>query len=140
MPGPLNVTDFKRYAAFGSGVGIEIGAQHLEVTAARVRPYGIDVLGATTIRDFGQRPAAQWGLEYARFLQEAGASHLAATVLLPRRETIVRQIALPGVAGIYNRHGYDAEKGQALAQLAALIERIVNPPADNVITMREAVS
>jgi hypothetical protein len=47
----------------------------------------------------GQRPAAQWGLEYARFLQEAGASHLAATVLLPRRETIVRQIALPGVAG-----------------------------------------
>jgi hypothetical protein len=99
MPGPLNVTDLKKYAAFGSGVGIEIGAQNLEVTAARVRPHGIDVLGATVIRDFGQRPAAQWGLEYARFLREAGASHLAATVLLPRRETIVRQIALPGVAG-----------------------------------------
>jgi len=99
MPGPLNVADFKKYAAFGSGVGIEIGAHNLAVTAERVRPQGIDVLGATTIRDFGQRPAAQWGVEYARFLQEAGASHLAATVLLPRRETIVRQIALPGVAG-----------------------------------------
>jgi hypothetical protein len=99
MPGPLNVTDLKKYAAFGSGVGIEIGAHDLEVTAARVRPHGVDVLGATAIRDFGQRPAAQWGLEYARFLQEAGASHLAATVLLPRRETIVRQMALPGVAG-----------------------------------------
>ncbi|HXI40809.1 MAG TPA: hypothetical protein VNH83_12560 [Bryobacteraceae bacterium] len=98
MPGPLNIADLKKYAAFGSGVGIEIGRQHLEVTAARVRPQGIDVLGVTTIRDFGQRPAAQWGLEYNRFLQQAGASHLAATVLLPRRETIVRQIALPGVA------------------------------------------
>lgn len=97
MPGPLNVTELKKYAAFGSGVGIEIGAQHLETTVARVRPNGIDVLGVTTIRDFGQRPAAQWGLEYNRFLQDTGASHLAATVLLPRRETIVRQIALPGV-------------------------------------------
>ena len=59
MPGPLNVTDFKKYAAFGSGVGIEIGGQNLEVTAARVRPHGIDVLGATTIRDFGQRPLCE---------------------------------------------------------------------------------
>src|SRR5260370_774375 len=65
---------------------------------AGVRPQGIDVLGVATIRDFGQRPAAQWGLEYSRFLHQAGASHLAATVLLPRRETIVRQLALPGVA------------------------------------------
>src|SRR5215471_11439591 len=99
MPGLLSVTDLKKYAAFGSGVGIEIGAQNLEVAVARVRPHGVDVVGVTTIRDFSQRPAAQWGLEYARFLQETGASHLAATVLLPRRETIVRQIALPGVAG-----------------------------------------
>ncbi len=98
MPGPLNFADLKKYAAFGSGVGVEIGAHDLEVTAVRVRPHGVDVLGATTIRDFGQRPAAQWGAEYARFLQGVGASHLAATVLLPRRETIVRQIALPGVA------------------------------------------
>ena len=98
MPGPRNITDLKKYTAFGSGVGIEIGARHLEVTAARVRPQGVDITGVTTIRDFSQRPAAQLGLEYARFLQEAGAAHLAATVLLPRRETIVRQMALPGVA------------------------------------------
>jgi len=98
MPGPLNFGDLKKYLAFGSGVGIEIGAQDLKVTAARVRPDGVEVVGVTTIRDFSQRPAAQWGLEYSRFLQQAGASHLAATVLLPRRETIVRQIALPGVA------------------------------------------
>lgn len=46
--------------------------------------------------------------------------------------------ALPGVVGIYNRHAYDAEKGHALRQLAALIGRIVNPPTDNIVTMREA--
>jgi hypothetical protein len=98
MPGPLKFADLRKYVAFGSGVGIEIGAHDLELTAVRVRPNGVDVLGATTIRDFSQRPAAQWGAEYARFIEGAGASHLAATVLLPRRETIVRQVALPGVA------------------------------------------
>jgi integrase len=45
-----------------------------------------------------------------------------------------------GVRGIYDRHSYDTEKGHALAQLAALIERIVNPPTDNVVAMHEAVS
>jgi hypothetical protein len=98
MPGPRSLSDLKKFAAFGSGVGIEIAAKDLEVTAVRVRPGGVDVLGTATIRDAGERPAAEWGAEYARFLRETGATHLAATVLLPRRETIVRQIALPGVA------------------------------------------
>jgi integrase len=43
--------------------------------------------------------------------------------------------AIGGVEGIYNRHSYDAEKGHALRELAALIERIVNPHAANVVTM-----
>jgi len=97
MPGPRSA-DFKKFAAFGSGVGIEVGDKNLEVTLARVRPSGIDVAGATTIVDFGDRPAAEWGAEYGRFLREAGGSHLSATVLLPRREVIVRHVALPGVA------------------------------------------
>ncbi len=84
--------------AFGSGVGIEIGPTALEVVAARVRPSQIRVLGRLTIPDFASRPAAEWGADYARFLKSAGAGNLAATVLLPRRETIVRQVALPGVA------------------------------------------
>jgi hypothetical protein len=90
--------DFKKFVAFGSGVGIEIGGKDLEVTAVRVRPSGIGVLGTATIREFGERPAAEWGGEYARFLRATGVAHLAATVLLPRRDTIVRQIALLGVA------------------------------------------
>ena len=45
-----------------------------------------------------------------------------------------------GVTGIYNRHAYDAEKGHALRQLAALIEQIARGPTDNVIALREVVS
>src|SRR5579863_6267869 len=97
MPGPRSLADLKKFIAFGSGVGIEIGVRDLEITVVRVRPAGVDVLGTTTIRDYAGRPAAEWGVEYARFLKDLGGSHLSATVMLPRHETIVRQIALPGV-------------------------------------------
>lgn len=84
--------------AFGSGLGIEIGATDLEVVAAKVRFAHVRVLGRLTIADYASRPAAEWGAEFARFTASAGMSHLSATVLLPRREVIVRQVALPGVA------------------------------------------
>ena len=47
---------------------------------------------------------------------------------------------LQGVKKVYNRYDFFKEKSDALAKLAALIERIVNPPADNVIVLHEAVS
>ncbi len=90
--------DLRKLLAFGSGVGIEIGPADLEVAVARVRPSRIRVLGRFTIANYAGRPAAEWGAEYARFLKSLGAGHLSATVLLPRREVIVRQLALPGVA------------------------------------------
>jgi type II secretory pathway component PulL len=90
--------DFRKLLAFGSGVGLEIGSKDLEVAVTRVRPNKIQVLGRLTIDDYATRPAAEWGAQYARFLQASGAERLSATVLLPRREVIVRQIALPGVA------------------------------------------
>jgi integrase len=43
-----------------------------------------------------------------------------------------------GVRGTYDRHLYLAEKRHAFAVLAALVERIVNPPADNVVPMIKA--
>jgi len=98
MPGPGSSSDLKKLVAFGSGVGIEIGAKDLQVTVVRVRPNGIRVLGTATVHDFAERPAAECGAEYAGFLRQTGATHLAATVMLPRHEIIVRQIALPGVA------------------------------------------
>jgi integrase len=47
--------------------------------------------------------------------------------------------AITGVEGVYNRHEYLHEKSEALRKLAAPIERIVNPPADNVVPLHEAV-
>jgi hypothetical protein len=55
------------------------------------------VLARTTIARFRERPAAQWGAEYSAFLGRLGTPHLSATVLLPRPEVVVRQMALRGV-------------------------------------------
>ena len=41
-----------------------------------------------------------------------------------------------GVRGTYDRHGFHREKALAFEALAALIERIVNPPASNVTALR----
>jgi integrase len=46
-----------------------------------------------------------------------------------------------GIRGVYDRYAYRTEKLQALEALAALIDLILNPPADNVIPIRsEAVA
>ncbi len=90
--------DFRKLLAFGTGVGIEIGATDLEVAVTRVRPNRIAVLGRATIANFAARPAAEWGREYTELLKACGVERLSATVLLPRREVIVRELALPGVA------------------------------------------
>ena len=43
---------------------------------------------------------------------------------------------IKGVEGTYDRHAYDDEKAHALKALAALVERIVNPPqGKNVVDM-----
>ena len=42
---------------------------------------------------------------------------------------------IAGVAGVYDRHDYEAEKRDALEALAAMVERIVNPPAANVLPL-----
>ncbi|HLJ18299.1 MAG TPA: hypothetical protein VKV15_27660, partial [Bryobacteraceae bacterium] len=88
----------RKWLAVGTGVGIEIGVEELRVVVARVRPAGVKLLGSATVSRFRERPASEWGADYAAFLQKLSATHLAATVLLPRHEIIVRQIALPGVA------------------------------------------
>ena len=46
--------------------------------------------------------------------------------------------AIPGVEGVYDRHNYRDEKADALRRLAALIESIVNPPATNVVLLKDA--
>jgi integrase len=45
---------------------------------------------------------------------------------------------IPGVAGVYDRHGYIDEKADALRRLAGLIATILNPPKGNVRQLRGA--
>ncbi len=91
--------DVRKWMAVGTGAGIEIGAADLNVSVVRVRPSGTQILGELTIPNFRERPASEWGREYTTFIRRAGAAHVAATVLLPRNEVIVRQLHMAGVSG-----------------------------------------
>jgi integrase len=44
--------------------------------------------------------------------------------------------AIPGIRGVYDRHSYAAEKADALARLAALIDSIVHPRSADVLSMK----
>jgi Tfp pilus assembly protein PilN len=88
----------QRAFLFGTGLGIAIGEKNLEVAIVRARPSGATLLAGTTVGDFRERPAAVWGAELLKFMAAAGEKSLAATVLLPRDEVIVRTVTLPGVA------------------------------------------
>ncbi len=94
----LDLLELRKLLAIGTGVGIEIEDDLLRVSAVRVRPNGARLLGAATIGGFRERTAAGWGAVYSDFLKRTGTSHLAATVLLPRRDVIVRLVTLAGVA------------------------------------------
>ena len=87
----------RKWLAFGRGVGIEIGPENLTVSVVRMRPSGATVLGVETIENFRGRPAAEWGRQYTDFVRKFGAAHVAAVVLVPRQEVIVRTVAFPGV-------------------------------------------
>ena len=89
--------ELRKWFALGTGLGIEIGPRDLHASVARVRPGGITILGQTKIENFRDRPASERGTDLAFFACKMGVSHAAATVLLPRREVIVRLLSLPGV-------------------------------------------
>ena len=91
-------TGIRKWLAFGTGVGIEVGSRDLRAVAVRVRPNGVDLIGDMILERYQERPAAEWGSEYEAFARQIGVSHVAASVLLPRRDVIVRQIAVPGVS------------------------------------------
>lgn len=88
----------RRAARFGAGVGIAVEGGALRVCLARVRPRGARLLGQLTIEGFRERPASDWGREYASFLESHQAAHLAAWLVVPRHEVIVRHLRLPGVS------------------------------------------
>lgn len=92
------VPAWRRFRIFGTGFGIAIANGSLEAVIVRSRPSGSVVVASTAINGFAVRPAAEWGSELLRFLAGAGEPQLAATVVLPREEVIVRTVRLAGVA------------------------------------------
>jgi integrase len=76
----------------------------------------------------------QWGLHD---LRRTARSLMSRAGVRPDIAERVLGHAMDGVEGIYDRHRYDEEKAHALKSLAALIEKIVNPPADNVVSLNE---
>jgi hypothetical protein len=92
----------RKWLAFGHGVGIEVvgphGGESLRVTAVRVHPGGARVVGTLAFDDAMHHAAGVWGTEYAGFVRKHGCAHVAATILLPRREVMVRHLSLPGVS------------------------------------------
>jgi Tfp pilus assembly protein PilN len=89
---------WRRVRKFGTGFGIAIANGDLETVIVRSRPSGSVVAASAVIGNFATRPAAEWGAELLGFLSAAGEPHLAATIVLPREEVIVRTVRLPGVA------------------------------------------
>jgi hypothetical protein len=94
--------ELKKWVAFGGGIGIQIagphGSESLHIAAARVRPTGARVIETLTVEDFPHQAAGVWGTEYSAFVRKVDMRHVAATVLLPRQDVIVRQLTLPGVS------------------------------------------
>jgi integrase len=73
-------------------------------------------------------------------LRRSARSLMSRAGVLNDHAELVLGHARPGVEGIYDLHKYDVEKADALRRLAALVERIVNPPSDNVVALHEAAS
>jgi Tfp pilus assembly protein PilN len=97
-PDATSVSPWRRLSVFGTGFGIAISGADMEAAIVRSRPSGSTVVAASAIRRFGVRPAAEWGAELSQFLAGSGEPRLAATLVLPREEVIVRTLRLAGVA------------------------------------------
>ncbi len=92
------VSAWRRIGIFGTGFGVAVANGDLEAVIVRSRASASTVVASTVVRNFVARPAAEWGTELSQFLASAGEPHLAATLILPREDVIVRTLRLSGVA------------------------------------------
>src|SRR4029450_10555094 len=77
-------------------------------------------------------PMPQWQLHD---LRRTARSLMSRAGVLPHIAEQGLGHAIAGVGGIYDRHRYEAEKAHALNALAGLIEKIVNPPDEHVVSL-----
>jgi integrase len=117
----------------------------LDIIAAQPRLVGNDYLfpgrGKSAMRGFAKRKESfcaklpsmpNWTLHD---LRRTARSLMSRAGVNDRHAERVLGHVIGGVEGTYDRHEYREEKAHALRALAGLIEKIVNPPADNVVSM-----
>jgi hypothetical protein len=97
VPHKPDIPFLKKWSSIGTGLGIEVGPENLEVTLSVVRPSGIRIIDALTVLRYRERPAAEWGADFQAFLAKNKITHVSASVVLPTQDCISRSIALPGV-------------------------------------------
>jgi integrase len=130
----------------GNAGDLRLPPMALEITRAQPRlasnPYVFAGRSDGPINGFSKAKAAldkrsgvtDWALHDCRRTARSLLSR--ASVSSEHAERVMGHV-IPGVEGVYDRHAYFEEKAVALAKLAALIERIVNPPeGDVVVPMR----
>jgi integrase len=91
---------------------------------------GLDRTLAELRKQDGRKPMARWS--YHDLRRTARSLMSRAGVPSDHAERVLGH-AIGGVRAVYDRHAYLAEKTDALEKLAALIDRIISPPAENVV-------
>jgi integrase len=79
-------------------------------------------------------PMPAWTL--SRDVRRTAKTLMARAGVRPDISERVLAHVIPGVEGVYDRWEYLPEKRDALERLGALIDRIINPPAANVLPLR----
>lgn len=120
-------------------------------TLARIGPFAFTTTGKTPFSGFSKSKAAleevmlaelhktdpkakpeRWTLHDLRRTARSLMSR--AGVSADHAERVLGHV-IPGVRGVYDRHAFVNEKREALAKLATLVERIINPLGDNVVPL-----
>jgi integrase len=126
---------------------LKLPKQALDIIEARPRFVGNPYVFAgkssqALVRNSGakKRFDAECGVRDWRLhdLRRTARSLMSRAGVLSEHAERVLGHAIEGVKGTYDRHDYDAEKAEALRKLAALVERIVSPPAENVVALEHA--
>ena len=133
----------------GNAIELKLPDVAIEIIKAQPRfagnPYVFAGQGSSPMGGLSRRkksferklPAMpQWGLHD---LRRTARSLMSRAGIRPDIAERVLGHVMNGVEGIYDRHRYDEEKAHALKTLAALIEKIVNPPAENVVSLSAQV-
>lgn len=80
------------------------------------------------------KPLPNWTLHD---LRRTAKTLMASAGVRPDISERVLGHVIAGVEGVYDRHSYEAEKRDALEQLASLVERILTPLAPSVAALDE---